>query len=209
MLEPFRYPTDLLSLVTGQTITNPFADAIEPAITMLGNLGYTNVVQYGNDPNDFRDDYQRDFSNDIGSNGGEAMPFFSLPQNINWGAVPADLVTALGGGVHDAFFYGWIPGLNNPPPSNHENPLGLLVGLLKDAVGSVNLGSLTDQQAVGDQGSGTALAANAVPDPNAQRITVDPVAATASPPRRLHRTHPRRPTLRKSSVRDWASGEAA
>ena len=125
MLEPFRYPTDLLSIVTGQTITNPFADAIEPAITMLGNLGYTNVVQYGNDPNDFRDDYQRDFSNNFGSNGGEAMPFFSFPQNINWGAVPADLATALGGGVQDAFFYGGIPGLDNPPPSNHENPLGL------------------------------------------------------------------------------------
>jgi hypothetical protein len=181
VLEPFRYPTDLLSLVTGQTITNPFADAIEPAITMLGNLGYTNVVQYGADPNDFRDDYQRDFSNNFGSNGGEAMPFFSFPQNIKWGAVPADLVTALGGGVHDAFFYGGIPGLNNPPPSNHENPIGLVVDLLKDAVGSVNLGSLTDLQTVGDQGSATPLAANAIPDQNAQRIAVDPVAATASP----------------------------
>ena len=95
MLEPFRYPTDFMSVVTGQTITNPFADAVEPAISMLGNLGYTNVVQYGDDPNDFRDDYQRDFSNNFGSNGGEAMPFFSFPQNVNWNAVPADFVTAL------------------------------------------------------------------------------------------------------------------
>ena len=87
-----------MSVATGQTITNPFADAIEPAIAMLGNLGYTNVVQYGDDPNDFRDDYQRDFSNNFGSNGGEAMPFFSFPQNVDWSAVPADFATALAGG---------------------------------------------------------------------------------------------------------------
>ncbi len=109
MLEPFRLPTDFLSLVTGQTITNPFADAVEPAIAMLGNLGYTNVTQYGADPNDFRDDYQRDFSGNFGSNGGEAMPFFSYPQNIDWEKVPADFARALSGGIQDAFFYGGIP----------------------------------------------------------------------------------------------------
>jgi hypothetical protein len=172
MLEPFRYPTDVLSVLTGQTITSPFADAVEPAITMLGNLGYTNVVQYGDDPNDFRDDYQRDFSNDFGSNGGEAMPFFSFPQNIDWGAVPADFVTALSGGTRDAFFYGGIPGLNNPPPTQHENPVGLFVDLLKDAVGS---SSLTAPAAV------TPLAANDGPEQNAQRITVNADAATPSP----------------------------
>jgi hypothetical protein len=181
MLEPFRYPTDLLSIVTGQTITNPFADAIEPAITMLGNLGYTNVVQYGDDPNDFRDDYQRDFGNDFGSNGGQAMPFFSLPQNIDWAAVPADLVTALGGGVQDAFFYGGIPGLDNPPPSNHENPLALLVDLLKDAIGPASPGGLTDPEAVDDRGPVTSLAVNVVPDQNARRTPVNVDAPTASP----------------------------
>ncbi len=181
MLEPFRYPTDLLSIVTGQTITNPFADAIEPAITMLGNLGYTNIVQYGDDPNDFRDDYQRDFGNDFGSNGGQAMPFFSLPQNIDWAAVPADLVTALGGGVQDAFFYGGIPGLNNPPPSNHENPVALLVDLLKDAIGPASLGSLTDPEALDDRGPVTSLVVDAVSDQNAQRTPVNVDAPTASP----------------------------
>ena len=142
MLEPFRYPTDFMSVVTGQTITNPFADAVEPAISMLGNLGYTNVVQYGDDPNDFRDDYQRDFSNNFGSNGGEAMPFFSFPQNVNWNAVPADFVTALRGGFQDAFLYGGIPGLNNPPPSYKANPVGLIAGLLEQLVGSINLSNL-------------------------------------------------------------------
>ncbi len=199
MLEPFRYPTDFLSLVTGQTITNPFADAVEPAITMLGNLGYTNVVQYGDDPNDFRDDYQRDFSNNFGSNGGEAMPFFSFPENIDWEAVPADFVTALSGGIQDAFFYGGIPGLNNPPPSYQNNPLGLLADLLEQLVGSSNVGSLTDldsmtagdlldaiENPVGDADlndpvSVTPLGANAISDQNAQRMAVNADATTASP----------------------------
>ena len=196
MLEPFRYPTDVMSVLTGQTITNPFADAVEPAISMLGNLGYTNVVQYGDDPNDFRDDYQRDFSNNFGGNGGEAMPFFSFPQNINWDAVPADFVAALRGGFQDAFLYGGIPGLNNPPPSYKANPVGLLARLVEQLVGSINLsnldwvtpGELLDaidnpegDGGLSNLGSLTPPAAAAVPDPNAQRMTVSAHATTASP----------------------------
>ena len=199
MLEPFRYPTDLLSVLTGQTITNPFADAVEPAITMLGNLGYTNVVQYGDDPNDFRDDYQRDFSDDFGGNGGEAMPFFSFPENVKWEAVPADFARALGGGIQDAFFYGGIPGLNNPPPSQRDNPAGLIADLLEQLIGSINLSSLTDVSSLDDAGdvldaidaaggsaglrnlaSTTPLAANAVPEQHAERLAVDAAEGTAS-----------------------------
>ncbi len=200
MLEPSRYPTDLLSVLTGQTITNPFADAVEPAISMLGNLGYTNVVQYGADPNDFRDDYQRDFSDNFGGNGGEAMPFFSFPENVKWEAVPADLAKALVGGTQDAFFYGGIPGLNNPPPSYRDNPLGLVVDLLEQLGGSINLSSLTDLGPLNDAGdvlaaidaaggsaglrnlgSATPLAATAVPDQNAASMTVSTDTPPASP----------------------------
>jgi len=200
MLEPFRYPTDLLSVLTGQTITNPFADAVEPAITMLGNLGYTNVVQYGDDPNDFRDDYQRDFSDNFGSNGGEAMPFFSFPENIKWEAVPADFARALAGGIEDAFFYGGIPGLNNPPPSQRDNPASLLVDLLEQLVGSTNLSDLADVESLDDAGdvldaidaaggsaglrqigSATPSTATAVGDQNAEREAVDATEGTALP----------------------------
>ena len=194
---------------------------------MLGNLGYTNVVQYGDDPNDFRDDYQRDFGNDFGSNGGQAMPFFSLPQNIDWAAVPADLVTALGGGVQDAFFYGGIPGLNDPPPSNHENPLALLVDLLKDAIGPASLGSLTDPEALDDRGPVTSLVVDAVSDQNAQRTPVNVDAPTASPTPMPTGTAERSASATASATgaatpytpaanataatqrRGWASGEAA
>jgi hypothetical protein len=180
VLEPFRYPTDALSVATGQTITNPFADAVEPAIAMLGNLGYTNVVQYGDDPNDFRDDYQRDFSDNFGSNGGEAMPFFSFPQNVDWSAVPADFVTALAGGTRDAFFFGGIPGVNNPPASYRANPLGLVAGLLGQAVGSADVTSLSDLEPGGDPVSETPLPANPVPAQNARVATVEDSPATAS-----------------------------
>lgn len=196
MLEPFRYPTDLLSVLTGLTITNPFADAVEPAITMLGNLGYTNVVQYGDDPTDFRDDYQRDFSDNFGGNGGEAMPFFSFPENIRWESVPADVARALGGGVQDAFFYGGIPGLNNPPSSQRANPAALLVDLLEQLIGPISLSSLTDVSSLNDAGDvlvaidavggsvglrnlATPLAANALPDQNAEKSAVDAAEGTA------------------------------
>jgi hypothetical protein len=193
ILEPFRYSTDLLSIATGQTITNPFADAVEPAISMLGNLGYTNVVQYGDDPTDFRDDYQRDFSNNFGSNGGEAMPFGSMPKNINWNAVPADFFRALAGGFQDAFLYGGIPGLNHPPPTQKNNPFGLLAGLVEQVTGTTNLDSVTPGDLLdaidnaqsadtsSDPSSATPLAANAVPDQGAQRMSVNADAPTASP----------------------------
>jgi hypothetical protein len=167
---------------------------------MLGNLGYTNVVQYGADPDDFRDDYQRDFGANFGGNGGEAMPFFSFPENIKWEAVPTDLARALVGGTQDAFFYGGIPGLNNPSPSYRDNPLGLVVDLLEQLVGSINLSSLTAlgplndasdvlaaiEAAGGSPGlrelsSATPPPANAVPDQNAEKTTVNAVAPTVSP----------------------------
>lgn len=196
MLEPFRYPTDLLSVLSGQTITNPFADAVEPAIAMLGNLGYTNVVQYGDDPDDFRDDYQRDFGDNFGGNGGEAMPFFSFPENIEWEAVPGDLARALSGGIEDAFFYGGIPGLNNPPPSQRANPAALLADLLEQIIGPISLSSLTDVSSLNDAGDvldaidaiggsagnlTTPLAANPLPEQNTQKPAVDAAEGTASP----------------------------
>jgi hypothetical protein len=196
MLEPFRYPTDFISIATGQTITNPFADAVEPAISMLGNLGYTNVVQYGDDPNDYRDDYQRDFSNNFGGNGGEAMPFGSLPKNINWNAVPADFVRALSGGFQDAFLYGGIPGFNNPPPTQKTNPFGLLAGLVEQITGTTNLSNLDSvtpgdllralddaeaETTASDLSSVTPPAANAVPDQRVQRLAVTADVPTASP----------------------------
>ncbi|KUI38605.1 hypothetical protein AU194_08945 [Mycobacterium sp. GA-2829] len=127
ILEPFRYPADVANFFTGGAFgfTNPFADAIEPAIKILGNLGYTNVVQNptaaqlaaGIDP------YDRDFSNNYGQ---DYAPFFTFPDNVDWGQVPGDVIEALVDGVRDAFFFGGIPGVNNPPDGIYRNPIDVL-----------------------------------------------------------------------------------
>lgn len=126
LLEPFRYPTDFANFFTGGVFgfTNPFADAIEPALKILTNLGYTNVTQDMSNP---LDPYPRDFSGDYGS---EYAPFFTFPENVDWNAVPEDLVTAFAAGVQDAFFYGGIPGVRGPLNNLPPNPLEVLAELL-------------------------------------------------------------------------------
>lgn len=124
LLEPFRYPTDFANLLTGGAFgfTNPFADAVEPALKILVNLGYTNVTQDMSNP---LDPYPRDFSGNFGS---EYAPFFTFPENVDWGQVPGDLATAFAAGVQSAFFSGGIPGVNPGVPV--ANPLAIIAGLL-------------------------------------------------------------------------------
>lgn len=124
LLEPFRYPTDVANLFTGGAFgfTNPFADAVEPALKILVNLGYTNVTQDMSNP---LDPYPRDFSGDFGS---EYAPFFTFPENIEWDRVPEDLLTAFVAGTQSAFFSGGIPGVN--PGAPVANPLAIIAGLL-------------------------------------------------------------------------------
>lgn len=135
LLEPFRYPADFANLFTGGAFgfTNPFADAVEPALKLLTNLGYTNVTQDMSNP---LDPYPRDFSNNFG---GEYAPFFTFPENIDWGQVPEDLFTAFAAGVENAFFSGGIPGVRGPGGAA-PNPFQLLADLL----GVGNLGGLLD-----------------------------------------------------------------
>ncbi|MBB2773623.1 MULTISPECIES: hypothetical protein [Mycolicibacterium] len=124
LLEPFRYPTDFANLFTGGVFgfSNPFADAVEPALKILVNLGYTNVTQDMSNP---LDPYPRDFSGNFGS---EYAPFLTLPEGIDWGQVPEDLFTAFAAGVQSAFFSGGIPGVHPGVPV--ANPLAILAGLL-------------------------------------------------------------------------------
>ncbi|MGE2716366.1 PE-PPE domain-containing protein [Mycolicibacterium litorale] len=135
LLEPFRYPTDFANLFTGGVFgfTNPFADAIEPALKILTNLGYTNVTQNMSNP---LDPYPRDFTGNYGS---EYAPFFTFPENVDWGRVPADLVTAFAAGVQNSFFTG-IPGVRGPLAG--PNPLAILAGLLGLPTGPADLPDL-------------------------------------------------------------------
>jgi hypothetical protein len=142
LLEPFRYPTDFANFFTGGVFgfTNPFADAVEPALKLLTNLGYTNVTQDMTNP---LDPYPRDFT---GSYGSEYAPFFTFPESVDWGDVPGDLVTAFAAGVQDAFFYGGIPGVRGPLNNLPPNPLEVLaelLGLPNTLGGLGGLGGLT------------------------------------------------------------------
>ncbi|BBZ64329.1 alpha/beta hydrolase family protein [Mycolicibacterium monacense] len=135
LLEPFRYPTDFANLFTGGAFgfTNPFADAVEPALKILVNLGYTNVTQDMSNP---LDPYPRDFTGDFGS---DYAPFFTFPENVDWGQVPGDLATAFAAGVQNAFFTG-IPGVKGPLAG--PNPLAIIAGLLGLPTGPAELPEL-------------------------------------------------------------------
>ncbi|WP_237568791.1 PE-PPE domain-containing protein [Mycolicibacterium lacusdiani] len=136
LLEPFRYPTDVANLFTGGAFgfTNPFADAFEPALKLLVNLGYTNVTQDMTNP---LDPYPRDFSGNFGS---EFAPFLSFP-DVDYGRVPGDLLTALVAGTQSAFFSG-VPGVRGPLAG--PNPLAIIAGLLGLPTGPTALPGLLD-----------------------------------------------------------------
>lgn len=133
LLEPFRYPTDIANFFTGGFFRfyNPFADAIEPALKILTNLGYTNVTQDMSDP---LNPYPRDFSDNYGDgdlgDGPGGVPFFTVPQGLDASRIPGDLLTALGAGIQDAFFYGGIPGIRGPLAPPVANPIADIVDLL-------------------------------------------------------------------------------
>jgi hypothetical protein len=133
VLEPFRYPTDIANFFTGGFFRfyNPFADAIEPALKILTNLGYTNVTQDMSNP---LDPYPRNFEENYGNgdlgDGPGGVPFLTLPEGIDAGRIPGDLFTALAAGIQDAFFYGGIPGIRGPLAPPAANPLADIVDLL-------------------------------------------------------------------------------
>lgn len=160
LLEPFRYPTDIANFVTGGFFRfyNPFADAIEPALKILTNLGYTNVTQDMSNP---LDPYPRNFEDNYGNgdlgDGPGGVPFFTLPEGIDASRIPGDLFTALAAGIQDAFFYGGIPGIRGPLAPPVANPLADIVDLLGRLV---DLNGLVDSlPGLGDfiQNTGTNL----------------------------------------------------
>lgn len=145
LLELFRYPADLANLFTLglANFSNPFADAVEPALKILTDLGYTNVVRNSDGT------YERDFSDNFGS---EHAPFMTLP-DVDWGQVPGDVTRALIQGFTEAFLFGGIPGVNNPylngtregiTSGNYNTNLLNVVGQVLDSVGGLLGGGLFD-----------------------------------------------------------------
>lgn len=116
LLEPIKLPIDLINLFTGANLNNPIATALEPALTSLVNLGYTDV--------------QRTVVNGVPQytrtldQANVITPFGTLPSGVDWGQVPGDLLVQLVAGIQRAI----TGGLVSSTPV--VNPLAILANLI-------------------------------------------------------------------------------
>lgn len=112
ILEPLRLPSRILNLLTGMDIPTPIADALQPAMQILVNTGYSDVITPADLPDDPTKWYTRTYTT---SN--VAEPFLSVapltPQE--WARVPGDVVTALIKGFSDVFLPKPDPAPVTPP----------------------------------------------------------------------------------------------
>lgn len=95
MLEPLRLPARVLNQIFGWNVGTPFADALQPALTIAVNTAYTDVqtpVEGGT--------YNRTFDQ-----AGDYVPFLSQKPltGAEWIQVPGDMARALVVGFQDAF----------------------------------------------------------------------------------------------------------
>lgn len=175
LLEPIRLPIDVINLFTGANLNNPIATALEPALTTLVNLGYTDVTRTVVDGVPVYD-RTLDQANVI-------TPFGTLPSGIDWGQVPGDLIVQLVAGVQKAIAQGLVgsPGVN--PLAVLANLLGL--NGLPGAANAVSpltslstLGGIADLPALA-AGTGTAAATVPLaarvqsPAPTASKLVAD------------------------------------
>jgi len=116
ILEPLRLPSRLINAVFGTDLGTPFADALQPAFTILVNTGYSDVVT----PTDIANDpalaekyqpYDRTFLTS-----GTPEPFLSVNPltPAEWVQVPGDVVRALFTGFGDVF----LPTAPATPPAS-------------------------------------------------------------------------------------------
>jgi len=116
ILEPLRLPSRLINAVFGTDLGTPFADALQPAFTILVNTGYSDVVT----PADIEADpalantyspYDRTFLTSA-----TPEPFLSVNPltPAEWLQVPGDVVRALFTGFSDVFF----PSAPATPPAS-------------------------------------------------------------------------------------------
>jgi hypothetical protein len=125
LLEPLYLTSDALNIVGLSplaAIPMRLANALAPALTILTNIGYANVVQNPDGT------YTRDFST-----AGTETPFMSFP-DIDYGRLLSDVVTALVGGFQKEFFSG------HPSP-NRPNALAILLHALTGDSGGGLLGT--------------------------------------------------------------------
>ena len=140
ILEPLRLPSRLINAVFGTDLGTPFADALQPAFTILVNTGYSDVVT----PADIAADptlantyqpYDRTFLTSA-----TPEPFLSVNPltPAEWLQVPGDVVRALFAGFSDVFF----------PPAPATPPASVLPSLAPLVSAARSLAAVEAQPAV-------------------------------------------------------------
>ncbi len=184
LLEPLELPIDVINLFTGANLNSPIATALEPALTSLVNLGYTDVQR---NVVDGVPEYDRtlDQANVI-------TPFGTLPSGVDVGQVPGDVLLQLGAGIEQAISKGIV---SDMPV---VNPLAILANLLgisglpgaastASPLSGADLSGLSVNpgDAAARAGAPTRVAVNAVSDND-----VDTNADVAVPAAQSHRSTP-------------------
>jgi hypothetical protein len=170
LLEPVKLPVDVINLFTGANLNNPVATALEPALTSLVNLGYTDVQRnvVGGVP-----EYDRTLDQ-----AGVITPFGTLPSGVNWVQVPGDLIAQLAAGTQTAIGQGVVSstpvanplatlanllGLNLPGAANDPSPLS----------GLTSLSGLTDSAVNAAAGGVVPAVQPQAPEPNNAKVLAD------------------------------------
>ncbi|OMC31184.1 hypothetical protein A5740_15195 [Mycobacterium sp. GA-1841] len=168
LLEPLRLPTDAVNLALGTNFTNPIADALEPALKILVNLGYTDVDQ--------ENGYERTFDDS-----GNPVGFGTMP-DVDWSRVPADVVKALEAGIEQAFFNGGIPGVPSAPADPKANPLKNIAELVSGGgLGKVSgLGATLSDAVAGKIAGGTVAQEDSSAESDAKKTAVTDKPAAAA-----------------------------
>ncbi|AQA05929.1 hypothetical protein BVC93_30205 [Mycobacterium sp. MS1601] len=128
LLEPLRLPFDLINTVLGTNLRNPVADALEPALKILVNIGYTDVVT----PADIAANPQLSVYGEYGrtlDTMGEHIQFMSTsPLTVDeYLRVPGDVLTALLTGIKNVLVGatsasdGVVPSTPTEPEPDTEN----------------------------------------------------------------------------------------
>ena len=112
LLEPLRLPSRIINLLTGLDLPTPIADALQPALTILVNTGYSDVITPADLPNDPSKWYTRSYTT-----ANVVQPFLSVsPLTFEeWTRVPGDVFNALVKGFSDVFIPKAEPAQSTPP----------------------------------------------------------------------------------------------
>ncbi|MDT5248928.1 MAG: hypothetical protein QOJ28_1562, partial [Mycobacterium sp.] len=168
LLEPVKLPIDVINLFTGANLNNPVATALEPALTSLVNLGYTDVKR---NVVDGVPEYDRTLDQ-----AGVITPFGTLPSGVDWVQVPGDLFAQLAAGTETAIGQGLVSstpvanplatlanllGLNLPGAVNDPSPLG----------GLTELSGLTDNVVAAAAGAAAPTVQSQNPAPSTARVS--------------------------------------